>query len=395
MKRKTWGIVLLFLVVVLIGMVSFIQIQMSTVKVVLVEDLTVAFLEQKHASDFIKETNGTLLDDFVIDTSNVGEQEVKVQFRNEYDRKVHYTFPINVVDTTAPVIWLGNTYRVKQGSQINLEKQIMCGDNYDNTPKCWIEGEYDLTTIGEYSLVLKAVDHSGNQAEQPFTLVVYEPSSATKPVVTTTEFASIVEKHKTETTEIGLDVSSWQGEIDFEKIKAAGVEFMMLRVGGTRGTNGEYFLDRQFIRNITNANQYGIKVGIYFYSYANSLEAAQQDANWVLEQIKDYQIDLPIAFDWEEWGNYNEYHLSFFGLTSMAEKFLETIEKAGYEGMLYSSKAYLERIWFPTKYDIWLAHYTTDTNYQGSYQMWQLCNDGSIDGIKGAVDINIRYLNQK
>ena len=75
----------------------------------------------------------------------------------------------------------------------------------------------------------------------------------------------------------------------------------------------------------------------------------------------------------------------------MAESFLETIEDAGYEGMLYSSKSYLENIWLPTKYDIWLAHYTIQTNYQGKYKLWQLCENGKIDGIDGAVDINVMY----
>jgi len=75
----------------------------------------------------------------------------------------------------------------------------------------------------------------------------------------------------------------------------------------------------------------------------------------------------------------------------MAEAFLEEIENAGYKGMLYSSKTYLENIWLETPYDIWLAHYTPKTNYQGNYKMWQLCNNGKIDGIEGNVDIDILY----
>ena len=75
----------------------------------------------------------------------------------------------------------------------------------------------------------------------------------------------------------------------------------------------------------------------------------------------------------------------------MANTFLKTIEKAGYEGMLYSSKNYLENIWFETEYKIWLAHYTTETNYQGDYYVWQLCSNGRVDGITGNVDINVMY----
>ena len=165
----------------------------------------------------------------------------------------------------------------------------------------------------------------------------------------------------------------------------------MIRVGYTNGIDGEYILDTKFIQNIEAANKYDIDAGVYFYSYANSIESAKKDAKWVLKQIKDYNIKLPIAFDWEEWNNFNDYNLSFFGLTNMAEVFLDTIEKSGYNGMLYSSKSYLENIWLPTDHDIWLAHYTDNTDYNGEYKMWQLCNNGKIDGINGDVDIDIMY----
>ena len=167
----------------------------------------------------------------------------------------------------------------------------------------------------------------------------------------------------------------------------------MIRVGGTRGRDGEYFVDDYFERNITEANKRNIDVGIYFYSYANSNEKAREEAKWVMEHIKDYNVTLPIAYDWENWSSFNDYNLSFFGLTNMAETFLNTVSDAGYEGLLYSSKNYLERLWFPSKYDTWLAHYVDKTNYKGDYKYWQLCSDGKIDGIKGAVDIDIMYLN--
>ena len=190
---------------------------------------------------------------------------------------------------------------------------------------------------------------------------------------------------------VGIDVSKWQGTIDFEKLKNAGVEFVMIRVGGTRGTNKEYFVDETFEYNIKQANKYNIKAGVYFYSYANSVEAAKKDAKWVLKQIKDYDIDMPVAFDWEEWNNFNSYNLSLFGLTSLSEEFLNTIKKEGYKTLHYSSKSYLEDAWMNTSHDVWLAHYTKETNYQGDYKMWQLCDNGKVDGIDGLVDIDIYY----
>ena len=117
-----------------------------------------------------------------------------------------------------------------------------------------------------------------------------------------------------------------------------------------------------------------------------------EDAKWILKQIKGYDVELPIVFDWENWANFNKYHISFYHLTKMAEDYLDVFKKAGYEGMLYSSKYYLENIWLDTSYDKWLAHYVDNTTYEGDYSFWQLCDNGRVDGISGDVDIDIRYL---
>lgn len=383
------------IIMFLIWLYHYLRIKNARIEVVLKNNLTAEFTEEKKVSDFIESINGNIIDDYVIDTTSLGKKEIKFQFKNDQNIIVPYEYEIEVIDTVQPVVWLSNVYQVTKGSNINLTDKILCGDNQDNKPKCTVEGNYDLNTVGDYPLLFKAEDKSGNITEKQFILRVIEPSNTNAPRTTVeptyTDFNQAKNQYKTDKTQIGIDVSGWQGEIDFEKIKNAGVEFIMIRVGGTRGTNGEYFVDKYFKRNIEEANKYGIKAGIYFYSYANSKASAMKDAKWVIKQIKDYDIDLPIAFDWEEWAYFNDYNLSFFGLTSMAESFLETIEDAGYEGMLYSSKSYLENIWLPTKYDIWLAHYTTQTNYQGKYKLWQLCENGKIDGIDGAVDINVMY----
>lgn len=383
------------IIMFLIWLYHYLRIKNARIEVVLKNNLTAEFTEEKKVSDFIESINGNIIDDYVIDTTSLGKKEIKFQFKNDQNIIVPYEYEIEVIDTVQPVVWLSNVYQVTKGSNINLTDKILCGDNQDNKPKCTVEGNYDLNTVGDYPLLFKAEDKSGNITEKQFILRVIEPSNTNAPRTTVeptyTDFNQAKNQYKTDKTQIGIDVSGWQGEIDFEKIKNAGVEFIMIRVGGTRGANGEYFVDKYFKRNIEEANKYGIKAGIYFYSYANFKESAMKDAKWVIKQIKDYDIDLPIAFDWEEWAYFNDYNLSFFGLTSMAESFLETIEDAGYEGMLYSSKSYLENIWLPTKYDIWLAHYTIQTNYQGKYKLWQLCENGKIDGIDGAVDINVMY----
>ncbi len=404
MSKKTKTILFIMIGIVLsialvfgiVSLVQYIRIKTAKIEVSLVEDLTIEFADKKKVSDFITSINGTIVNDYEIDTTTLGTQNVAFDFKNDDNIKVSYSYNVEVVDKTAPVIWLSGSYTLTKGQDIDIAKKVLCGDNADNSPNCYIEGEYDYNKVGTYPLIFKAEDASGNKTEQKFNLNVVEPkknnntNNNTEPSYT--NFSDIVKNYKTEKTRIGIDVSSWQGEIDFDAIKNAGVEFIIIRVGGTRGREGEYFVDNTFIRNITEANKRNIDVGIYFYSYANSNEKAREEAEWVIEQLKDYQINLPIAYDWENWSTFNEYNLSFFGLTNMAETFLDTLKDAGYEGLLYSSKNFLERLWFPTKYDTWLAHYTDTTNYNGEYKYWQLCSDGKIDGIKGAVDIDIMYL---
>ncbi len=396
------GIVLFILGISIVGYKYYrwYQIKHAKIEVILKDDLTVDFLEERHISDFIERMNGQIIDDEQIDTKSIGKKEITFSFVNDDHIKVHYTFKVDVVDRVAPVIRLGSVYKVKLNAEKSFVEDIFCGDNLDSHPICTIEGDYDLGKVGDYPVSFVARDASGNTTTKNFTLRVYKPAPPTsstgtttsKPKVTYQKFEDLKKKYKTENTQMGIDVSKWQGDIDFNALKKAGVEFIFIRVGTMKGTDGEYVLDPKFIQNIEGANRVGIPVGIYFYSYSNTVEGARKDAKWVLEQIEPYKIDLPIAFDWEDWADFNSYHMSFFGLTSMAEEFIREVEKKGYKGMLYSSKYFLEEIWFPTNYPVWLAHYTSKTNYAGKYEYWQMCSDGSVDGIKGAVDVNVRYL---
>ena len=399
LTKKNIIIIICFLVIVIsIGsyfLINYLRVKNAVIKVTLKEDLETEFLSDVKVTDFISDINGTIVDDYVIDTSKVGLKQVEFEYINEDNIKVKYDYEINIVDNVAPLIWLNNSYTVNVGSDISLTDKILCGDNYDNDPVCEVIGEYDMSEAGTYPLVFKATDNSGNVTEKEFNLIVREPKTSgtsSGGVSTKTLFSEVVDAHKNENTQIGIDISKWQGDVDFNALKEAGVEFVIIRVGTSSGINGENLVDSKFEQNINGANKAGIPVGVYFYSYANSEDRAISDALWVLEQIKDYKVDLPIAFDWENWSFYNEFNLSFFGLSNMADSFVKTVRDAGYEGMLYSSKNYLEDIWFKGDYPVWLAHYTTKTNYEGDYEFWQLCNNGRVAGINGDVDINIRYL---
>lgn len=389
--------------VIIIGLsgyflINYLKVKNAVININLKDNLETEFLSKVKVADFIEDINGVIVDNYVIDTSKVGLKKVEFEYINEDNIKIKYNYEINVVDTTAPLVWLNNSYTVTVGSDINLTDKILCGDNYDNDPDCEVIGNYNTSKVGIYPLEFIATDGSGNVTKKEFNLIVRESNSnnsntSSNDNSSKTLFEEVIDEHKTENTEIGIDISKWQGDVDFNALKDAGVEFVIIRVGTSSGINGENILDSKFIQNIKMANEINMPVGIYFYSYANSEKRAISDALWVIEQIKDYDVDLPIAFDWENWSFYNEFNLSFFGLSNMANSFVETLRDAGYEGMLYSSKNYLEDIWFKTDYPVWLAHYTSKTNYEGDYAFWQICNNGKVDGINGDVDINIRYLN--
>ena len=368
----------------------------------LIENLKVPVYSKLKVKDLIASIDGKVITNKTLNTEELGKQEVSFVYKNKNNKEKRGVFTIDVVDEEKPLVWLSGSYSARVGSNLNLEDEIFCADNYDSNPTCKIEGTYDLNTAGTYNLTYVATDSNNNEERINFTLNVYEPAPATTTQTpapaeereeVVTAFNDVVATHKDENTEIGIDVSKWQGDIDFKKVKDAGATFIMIRVGSQQGVDGEYVLDPYFKQNIENALANDLKVGVYFYSYANSKKEARKQATWVLDQIKDYEITLPIAFDWECYNSFNQMELSLFGLNEVAESFLEKVEDKGYDGMLYGSKNYLNSIWKYHDYDVWLAHYTDQTDYDSHYIMWQLCQDGRIDGINTAVDINVLYKN--
>ncbi len=370
----------------------------------LIENLKVPVYSKVKVKDLIASIDGKVVTNKTLNTEELGKQEVSFVYKNKNDKEKRGVFTIDVVDEEKPLVWLSGSYSARVGSNLNLEDEIFCADNYDSNPTCKIEGTYDLNKAGTYNLTYVAKDCNNNEERINFILNVYEPAPATTTLTpdqteqreeVVTAFNDVVATHKDENTEIGIDVSKWQGDIDFKKVKDAKATFVMIRIGSQQGVDGEYVLDPYFKQNIENALANDLKVGVYFYSYANSKKEARKQATWILNQIKDYEITLPIAFDWECYNSFNQMELSLFGLNEVAESFLERVEDKGYDGMLYGSKNYLNSIWKYHDYDVWLAHYTDQTDYDSHYVMWQLCQDGRIDGINTAVDINVLYKNEK
>lgn len=368
-------------------------IKNAKIEVKLVADSNVPFAKEIKVSEMIESINGTIVEDKLINTSSLGVKEVKFEFINDDNIKVPYKFNINVFDDVPPLIWMGGSLSVVKGDQEKLEDKIMCADNETAKPHCYVEGNYDVNTVGKYNLVMKAVDNSGNEASKDFVLNVYEPDPNGNKSTSSdsiTNYSDIVKRYKTGKTSIGIDVSGWQGEIDYQKVKDAGVEFAFIKVGGEKGIDGEYYNDSKFVRNIEGFNSVGIPVGVYIFSYAKNKEQAKEEALWIIEQIKNYKVELPLVFDWENWGGFNEFNMSLFDLYEAASEFIRIANDNGYQGSTYGSKNYLEKVWLKVPGIIWLAHYNSETSYKG-HTFWQICDNGIIDGINGKVDIDIWY----
>lgn len=400
-KKIIWiSSIVVILLLIIIAIIYYInnRIVIDNTSFTLVDDLNVNIYSVADASDFVEQIDGEIISSDEIDTTRLGEQTVSFLYLNKDNKKRKGVFEVEVRDLESPLVWLGNSYSVPVNSEDDFIDSIMCADNYDSNPSCIVEGSYDLSTVGSYDLKFVAKDSSNNESIIDFTLYVYDNTNIDSSPqenndIVVTNFEDVLNDYKTDDTEIGIDVSKWQGEINFTKVKEAGANFVMIRVGSQQGVGGEYILDPYFEENIKKALENDLKVGIYFYSYADSTKEAEKQADWVLKQIDNYDINLPIAFDWECYSFFNQMELSLFGLNQVAESFLEKVEKEGYDGMLYGSKNYLNSIWKYHDYDVWLAHYTDETDYDDEYVMWQLCQNGVIDGINGMVDINILFRN--
>ena len=342
-----------------------------------IENLVFGYQEKVKVNKYID-----LKEEVLFDTSVLGER-----IYEDEDNIIHY----KVIDKTSPLI-LGNNVTTTLGKKVDLVNKFLCGDDLDDTPKCYIQGDYDINKIGTYKLTYVAVDNAGNASTKNFNLKVIaktnnNPSSNEKPRINISEY---IKKYKTNFTSIGIDVSSWQYDIDWNKVKNDGVEFAMIRIGFGHTNKGEIIIDNTFENNLKNAKKAGIKVGIYFYSYASDEQEAREQMKWIVKKLNGEKLDLPIAFDWEDWGDFNSYKVSFKTLSNIADAFIDEAQKNGYEGMLYGSAYYLNTIW-KSNQKTWLAYYTDNNDYKGDYMMWQLSSRGKVSGINAAVDINVLY----
>jgi GH25 family lysozyme M1 (1,4-beta-N-acetylmuramidase) len=200
----------------------------------------------------------------------------------------------------------------------------------------------------------------------------------------------------TANSRVGIDVSKWNGEIDWDKVRNSGVEFAIVRAGYRGSVTGALVEDPYFAANMKGAAASKMPVGVYFFTQAVNEVEAVEEASAVLRLVKEYQLDYPIFIDTEgAGGNGRADGLDVETRTLVCEAFCRTVENAGGEAGVYAS-----RNWYYNRIDagrlenycIWLAEYRSVPLYEGFYHMWQYTSKGKIDGIEGNVDMNISYM---
>lgn len=193
---------------------------------------------------------------------------------------------------------------------------------------------------------------------------------------------------------VGIDVSKWNGTIDWNAVKNSGISYVIIRCGYRGSSQGTLVVDPKYEANIKGASAAGLKVGVYFFTQAINEVEAVEEASMVLDLVKNYKLAYPIFLDVEGSGGRGD-QIDKTTRTAVCKAFCQTIQNSGYTAGIYANKS-----WFETKidadslssYKIWLAQYAAAPTYKGRYNIWQYRSTGKVSGISGDVDMNISYL---
>ncbi|MCM1025737.1 MAG: hypothetical protein NC432_04840 [Roseburia sp.] len=256
-----------------------------------------------------------------------------------------------------------------------------------NETRVRVKDKVEYLAIDDISLLLKTEADIDAEAED--TAVADALSDADK---------SEIKKMQTTTgnSRLGIDVSKWNGEIDWDKVRNAGVEYAIVRAGYRGSVTGSLVEDPFFAANMKGAAASGVQTGVYFFTQAVNEVEAVEEASAVIQLVREYKLDFPIFIDTEgAGGNGRADDLDADTRTLVCEAFCRTIENAGYEAGVYASRNWynnrLHTDRLDNDYCIWLAEYRSVPLYQGYYQIWQYTSKGKVDGISGNVDMNISY----
>lgn len=293
-------------------------------------------------------------------------------------------------DREAPIfLTFSSSCEIKQGDTFDIHDYIGYGDDVDRSPVLSVDGTVDTAVPGTYPLTLTLADAAGHVTKADMKVNVvsevthYQGGSKM-------EFDTFSANYKTEATVLGIDVSRWQEDIDFEQVKNAGCDFVIIRIGGY--DDGSQYVDKYYKTNIRNAKAAGLLVGIYWHAEESSVQEVKNNVAYMMEILDGETLDFPIAYDWEDFSGFQNYGMNLNDLNTCFETFCDEVKSYGYDACLYSSKNFLENVWEnKNQHPVWLANYTSQTTYTGEYFMWQQGNTGRIAGIGTDVDFDIWY----
>lgn len=197
------------------------------------------------------------------------------------------------------------------------------------------------------------------------------------------------------TSQVGIDVSAHQQEIDWQRVADSGVQFVILRVGYRGYTEGTIQEDAYFTQNLEGAIDAGLDVGVYFFSQAIDEQEAREEARFVLDKISGYLLAFPVFFDWEKIGSEARSDtMDLASLTIVTDTFCTEIRKAGYQaGLYFNQQLGYEELHLPSlqTYTFWLAEYNDTPSFAYHFDLWQYSASGTVDGIEGDVDLNLAF----
>ena len=189
----------------------------------------------------------------------------------------------------------------------------------------------------------------------------------------------------------GIDVSEFQGTIDWDKVKADGIKFAILKLGNIYDAQSNY-KDSKFDTNYKNAKAKGIKVGAYIYNYCNTVDTLKKGLEWAIGKLAGKKLDLPLYLDMEDKDIQGETKET---LTNQCNKFAKYVKSKGYNAGVYANVNWLKNELNPSDFDkdisVWVAQYYKECQYTGKYDIWQYASDGSVSGISGNCDMNYLY----
>ena len=297
--------------------------------------------------------------------------------------------PVQGEDTQPPVFLHTSTVQLVTGTPFDPWQELGFGDDLDPVPQVSWGGYLDVTQPGSYPVTVTLMDSAGNTNARTVEVLVQDSFETPPDTKTRIAFGDFKAQHGGEGRLVGIDVSKWQGDIDFEAVREAGCDFVIMRIGSA---GDGPVMDEYYLQNMERARAAGLRVGVYLNtSGVADADAVRAAADWVADVLQGAPLDLPIGYDWESFSGFQRYGLSFADLTALYRSFEEQMAGHGYPSMLYGSRFYLENAWDPAGTPVWTAEYADVPTYAGSFLLWQGSDCGRIPGIAGDVDLDVWY----